>query len=854
LRSLARGGTFSDHEYGRDLSVDSFGLITEGDLSGGGGVPTDRANQRDNFSFPQTASRLGAQSLVQLLGEQLQQAEQRLADEHQRVLGLVGQLLEERPQTAAKAATSLHAAAFVPASAVFPAAAAWRSWENPPSLLEAATREQSLVSLSQGVPRPSAHPGAAVPMPNTDAPRMVVPGQVEEEGKEEYQDNMVTGDPTKVERFYLHEVYKKVSKKRREQPAGGHMLSAAALKRASKIEIYEDEQMAAQQQNLSEGCCRHFILNPNNVIRSVWDIMSMLLVLYDMIMVPFGFFEPEDTVGMTTMEWVTRLFWTADIPMSFVSGFVTSDGTIEMRPGPIAKKYGKSWCVLDIAVVGADWTEIILGKAMEGMDMARMSKVSRIFRILRMIRLLRLAKVGEIVSLLAERLPSEKLVVFIDILKLIIIMLGIGHMLACIWYIIGKELGPANRVDWNWLDKFEFTNEPLEYRYIMSLRWALSQFAGGMDEVTPVSLAEHIYAGCVYIGAFWSGTVFLSILTSHFTQLYILGNQQSQQLNVMRRYLAQNGISKGLVLRVTRNAQHTMKMRQRATPEAAVGLLDLVSEPLRIELHYEMYYPMLGLHPFFAEYMKACPFVVRKICHAAMSTNTYSRDDVIFHFGEASSKMQIVRSGLLTYSWAASSEQLSEGRWLSEAALWTDWVHRGVLTAIEDSIVFAVNAQMFQNIVGMFELSVFDPCDYACRFVRALNNASAEDLTDLPLRTLARHRASRASMMWRNTQGSQQSEGFMDTESILSSDSLEEEPAAAPGKLTALGAPGRSRPTSAASRRNPPSKATQISSAHMHKRQELSISPLQERISGMWGHEDYFRRMRLEDLVNEEEV
>jgi len=267
-----------------------------------------------------------------------------------------------------------------------------------------------------------------------------------------------------------------------------------------------------------------------------------------------------------------------------------------------------------------------------------------------------------------------------------------------------------------------------------------------MDEVTPVSLSEHIYAGVVYLTAFWSGTVFLSVLTSHMTQLYILGNQQSQQLNIMRRYLAQHGISKGLVLRVTRNAQHAMKMRQRATPEAAVGLMDLVSEPLRMELHYEMYFPLLGGHPFFSDYMKHCPYVVRKICHAAMSTSAYSRDDVIFHFGEAARRMLINMRGCLLYCWGAENKTtVEEGKWISEASLWTHWAHRGALTALEDSVVFHLNAESFQAIVSNFEIAAFDPIHYAAAFVESMNSAP-DEITDLPFKVLGQWGSAQSRM------------------------------------------------------------------------------------------------------------
>merc|ERR1719163_2053598 len=156
-------------------------------------------------------------------------------------------------------------------------------------------------------------------------------------------------------------------------------------------------------------------------------------------------------------------------------------------------------------------------------------------------------------------------------------MIGFGHIIACLWYAIGNADGGER----NWLVVHEYADETIEYRYVMSLRWAVSQFAGGMDEVTPHSLGEHFFAIVVYLCAFWSGAVFLSILTSSMTQWYIVGSQQAQQVVTLRRYLSQNGISKKLALRVQRNAQHSLAEQQRTMPEASVSLIGQVSEPLR---------------------------------------------------------------------------------------------------------------------------------------------------------------------------------------------------------------------------------------------------------------------------------
>lgn len=178
-----------------------------------------------------------------------------------------------------------------------------------------------------------------------------------------------------------------------------------------------------------------------------------------------------------------------------------------------------------------------------------------------------------------------------------------------------------------------------------------------------------------------------------------------------------------------------MNIRAKETPESSVGLESLVSTPLRIELHYEMYSPTLTLHAWFNKYNVECPQVVRKICHSAMVTSHVSNGDILFHYGETSSSMLMCKRGSLCYFYGENEVTVGAGMWLTEAALWTHWVHRGMLAALDDSTMFQLDADSFQNIVSTFEISTkSDPAAYARNFVAALNTCTEEDVTDLPLR------------------------------------------------------------------------------------------------------------------------
>merc|ERR1712176_1033009 len=136
----------------------------------------------------------------------------------------------------------------------------------------------------------------------------------------------------------------------------------------------------------------------------------------------------------------------------------------------------------------------------------------------------RLARMSEILNVLAEHIYSEKWFIIFGIARLLTTMLIVGHLIACFWYGIGASI---TSMDSTWLNHFQYDDKSLGYRYVMSLRWAISQFAGGMDEVQPKNLYESVFATSVYLAAFWFGAVFLSMLTSSMTQLYIDGSHRS---------------------------------------------------------------------------------------------------------------------------------------------------------------------------------------------------------------------------------------------------------------------------------------------------------------------------------------
>merc|ERR1719223_1005887 len=101
------------------------------------------------------------------------------------------------------------------------------------------------------------------------------------------------------------------------------------------------------------------------------------------------------------------------------------------------------------------------------------------------------------------------------------------------------------------------------------------------------------------------------------TRLQLIYREQSSNLAQLRKYLRDQSISNKLSMRVQRNAQHTMEERKRNVPEADVELLNCISTPLKVELHFEVYARQMLEHHFFQCFWHFNAAGMRKLCHRA---------------------------------------------------------------------------------------------------------------------------------------------------------------------------------------------------------------------------------------------
>merc|ERR1712151_1481366 len=104
--------------------------------------------------------------------------------------------------------------------------------------------------------------------------------------------------------------------------------------------------------------------------------------------------------------------------------------------------------------------------------------------------------------------------------------------------------------------------------------------------------------------------------------------------------------------------------------------------------------------------------------------------------GTASQLLRRIRSGRDSSSSSSSAQQgapVGKGCWVSEAALWTQWVHCGELESLKHCLLVAICGEGFTRVMTLYNSAARQLAAYATAFVDELNHGDSP--SDLHNRT-----------------------------------------------------------------------------------------------------------------------
>eukprot|EP00435_Cladocopium_sp_Y103_P071588 s3_g37.t3 len=90
---------------------------------------------------------------------------------------------------------------------------------------------------------------------------------------------------------------------------------------------------------------KHLVTYPSSRRRMLWDLLGLMLVIWDIFAIPMNAFELTDIVSLYIMSWVSTLFWTIDFPTNFFLGPELSLRNFQVQ----AEQVNSRSCVYNLA-------------------------------------------------------------------------------------------------------------------------------------------------------------------------------------------------------------------------------------------------------------------------------------------------------------------------------------------------------------------------------------------------------------------------------------------------------------------------------------------------------------------------
>mmetsp|Transcript_147574 Transcript_147574/g.472026 ORF Transcript_147574/g.472026 Transcript_147574/m.472026 type:complete len:330 (+) Transcript_147574:576-1565(+) len=221
------------------------------------------------------------------------------------------------------------------------------------------------------------------------------------------------------------------------------------------------------------------------------------------------------------------------------------------------------------------------------------------------------------------------------------------------------------------------------------------------------------------------GSTLVSLLSAGMVEMKMLSQYRDNQMRLLTQYLRENAI-RGQIGTAVRTQVLERLSDLAKLKSSDVPVLSLLSRELRMRLHSEVCMAHLVSHPLLRLCMHLDDRWPLQLCDAIEVVH-HHKDDCIFAPCTNAKAAYVLIDGAMLYSQTPGSSmvaeewsvELSHRCWLSQAALWSEWLHVGELTATEPCQVLEVNAdacaQAFigNRVVGTLA-SEYCRCFHAC--------------------------------------------------------------------------------------------------------------------------------------------
>lgn len=449
---------------------------------------------------------------------------------------------------------------------------------------------------------------------------------------------------------------------------------------------------SASERNTPPGNC--WLTDPNSLMNLAVAVLSVSVLMHDLCVIPYAMaWELPFTGYIRLSSWLSASFWTLDICLSFGRGVYNEEQPVVI-PREIARHYLRTYFVPDAAVCMCDWVNLMLisfsdSSSVAGLKVLRLAKLARFLRIAMAFRMVRALRT--LLDVLDRHFSDTWLISSALLLCAGVLVI---HLVACAWMAVGRFAYSDTGA--RWIDyQIEFKDEVMPfaevdawYQYVTSYHWSLAVLTQGALEFPCMSAYERLFNIACLMAGFLVGSMFISSLSARMVEYQTLHRDRVQQLRRLRRYLSENRVGQHVSVVTFRQATQRVKAQQPLTTKD-VPVLEMLSSALRKEIHSSICRPQLLRHPLFRVLGNIHMPWLEGFCRDVVEIDFLGESDELFGPGTTALAAYMLIGGQMLYTQVPESSpvhepsvrDVTEGMWLCESALWSQWIHVGTAEA-----------------------------------------------------------------------------------------------------------------------------------------------------------------------------
>uniref|UniRef100_A0A3Q0R276 Hyperpolarization activated cyclic nucleotide-gated potassium channel 3 n=1 Tax=Amphilophus citrinellus TaxID=61819 RepID=A0A3Q0R276_AMPCI len=443
-----------------------------------------------------------------------------------------------------------------------------------------------------------------------------------------------------------------------------------------------------------------WIIHPYSDFRFYWDIVMLLLMMSNLVILPWGitFFEDQNTMPWITFNVLSDTLFLMDLVFNFRTGILGEDSHIILDPKEIRIHYLRTWFLVDfISSIPVDYIFLIvdLESRHESSDVYRTARALRIVRFTKILSLLRLLRLSRLIRYIHQweeifHMTYDLASAVVRIVNLIGMMLLLCHWDGCLTFMVPMlQDFPSDC----WVSKNNMVNSTWHIQYSYALFMAMSHMLcigygahppEGMSDVWLTMVSMVVGATCY--------AMFLGHATNLVQSLDASHRQYQEKYKQVEQYMSFHKLPADLRQRI--HDYYEQRFQGKMFDED--NILGELSDPLKEEI---VSYNCRGLVANMPLFANTDPHFVTVIL-TKLRFEVFQPGDFIIREGTLGRKMYFIQHGTVTIIPRGSKEiKLSDGAYFGEICLLTQGRRTASVRADTYCRLYSLSADSFGEVL-----------------------------------------------------------------------------------------------------------------------------------------------------------